>query len=293
MQPRSTWRISIGSSIVTMCWFRERLILSTIAASVVDLPEPVAPVTRIRPRCSSASFSTPIGRPSFSNDGTSNGTWRKANEMAPRWRNPLTRKRPVFPAVYEMSRSPVSRKTSRLAGEFAVTTSRTASRSRSFSDSWPSATSEPSMRAIGGESTLRCRSLPLCSTAAARRAFRSMDSLAIGRGSPCLEFMRVDPRYTSAPTGEFPSGQRGPAVNRLAPPSQVRILPPPFPCPDERLRARGASCTGDRALRSFRLRQWACIRTALRRPSPCARRTAVPGGSRSRPRARPSCGRWR
>ncbi len=101
---------------MTMCCFRERLILSTIAAKVVDLPEPVAPVTRIRPRCSSASFSTPIGRPSFSNDGTSKGTWRKANEMAPRWRKPLTRKRPVFPAVYEMSRSPVSSKTSRFVG---------------------------------------------------------------------------------------------------------------------------------------------------------------------------------
>ena len=27
--------------------------------------------------------------------------------------------------------------------------------------------------------------------------------------------------------GVYPSGQRGPAVNRLAPPSKVRILPPP------------------------------------------------------------------
>ena len=47
MQPRSAWRISIGSSIVTMCWRRVRLMWSTIAASVVDFPEPVAPVTRI------------------------------------------------------------------------------------------------------------------------------------------------------------------------------------------------------------------------------------------------------
>ena len=41
-----------------------------IAASVVVFPEPVAPVTRIRPRCSSASFFTPIGRLSCSKLGT-------------------------------------------------------------------------------------------------------------------------------------------------------------------------------------------------------------------------------
>ena len=36
--------------MVTMCSWRSRLILSIIAASVVDLPEPVGPVTRTRPR---------------------------------------------------------------------------------------------------------------------------------------------------------------------------------------------------------------------------------------------------
>jgi hypothetical protein len=35
---------------------------SIIAASVVDLPEPVVPVTRIRPRCSLAIDSTTFGR---------------------------------------------------------------------------------------------------------------------------------------------------------------------------------------------------------------------------------------
>ena len=35
-----------------MCWLRVRLMWSIIAASVVVLPEPVAPVTRTRPRCS-------------------------------------------------------------------------------------------------------------------------------------------------------------------------------------------------------------------------------------------------
>src|SRR2546421_665712 len=43
-------RYSIGSSMVTMCSCRSVLILSMIEASVVDLPEPVGPVTRTRPR---------------------------------------------------------------------------------------------------------------------------------------------------------------------------------------------------------------------------------------------------
>ena len=99
-----------------MCWLRVWLILSTIAASVVDFPDPVAPVTRIRPRFSSASCSTPIGSPSFWNDGTSLGTWRKANEMEPRWRKPFTRKRPIPAAEYERSSSPVSSNAFRFAG---------------------------------------------------------------------------------------------------------------------------------------------------------------------------------
>ena len=57
-------RYSTGSSMVTMCSLRSRLTLSSMAASVVDLPEPVGPVTRIRPRGFSHSFSTTAGRPS-------------------------------------------------------------------------------------------------------------------------------------------------------------------------------------------------------------------------------------
>ena len=57
-------RYSIGSSIVMMCSWRSRLILSIIAASVVDLPEPVGPVTSTRPRGRSASVATTGGRPS-------------------------------------------------------------------------------------------------------------------------------------------------------------------------------------------------------------------------------------
>ena len=40
----------MGSSIVIMCSSRSVLILSSMAASVVDLPEPVGPVTSTSPR---------------------------------------------------------------------------------------------------------------------------------------------------------------------------------------------------------------------------------------------------
>ena len=48
----STCRNSIGSSIVTMCFAMRVLMWSIIAASVVDLPEPVVPVSRMIPRSS-------------------------------------------------------------------------------------------------------------------------------------------------------------------------------------------------------------------------------------------------
>ena len=50
MQRLCRWRNSIGSSMVMMWSSRVRLISSITAASVVDLPEPVGPVTRTRPR---------------------------------------------------------------------------------------------------------------------------------------------------------------------------------------------------------------------------------------------------
>jgi hypothetical protein len=48
------------SSIVTIWQFRR--LWSTIAASEVDLPEPVVPVTRIRPRIFGNEFNTAADR---------------------------------------------------------------------------------------------------------------------------------------------------------------------------------------------------------------------------------------
>src|SRR5438445_2006066 len=58
----------MGSSMVMMCSARSLLILSTMAASVVDLPDPVGPVTSTRPLGRSASSCTTFGRPSSSKD---------------------------------------------------------------------------------------------------------------------------------------------------------------------------------------------------------------------------------
>ncbi len=66
---------------------------SIIAASVVDLPEPVVPVSRTIPRCSSASRRITGGRPRSSIVRTWNGIARQAIETLPRWRKALTRKR--------------------------------------------------------------------------------------------------------------------------------------------------------------------------------------------------------
>ena len=75
-------RNSIGSSIVRMCSARLRLISSIIAASVVDLPEPVGPVTRTRPRGFSASWCSVDGMPSSSSVLSSSGIMRNAAPTA-------------------------------------------------------------------------------------------------------------------------------------------------------------------------------------------------------------------
>ena len=53
----------MGSSIVTICSWRSRLILSIIDASVVDLPLPVGPVTNTRPRGNFVRSATTGGNP--------------------------------------------------------------------------------------------------------------------------------------------------------------------------------------------------------------------------------------
>jgi len=64
----------MGSSTVITLRVVVRLIVSIIAASVVDLPEPVRPVTRMSPRGENARSRTTPGSPRSSSVGTSTGT---------------------------------------------------------------------------------------------------------------------------------------------------------------------------------------------------------------------------
>ena len=74
-----------------MCLLVVSLMWSIIAASVVDLPEPVVPVSRTIPRSSSASSLTTGGSASSSIVLILWGIARQASEIRPRWRNALTR----------------------------------------------------------------------------------------------------------------------------------------------------------------------------------------------------------
>ena len=89
----SVWTNSIGSSIVTMCLLIVWLMWSIIAASVVDFPEPVVPVSRMIPRSSSASSRDTGGSASSSIVRILWGIARQTSEIRPRWRKALMRKR--------------------------------------------------------------------------------------------------------------------------------------------------------------------------------------------------------
>src|SRR5277367_2450119 len=104
----SRCRYSIGSSMVMMCSERRELIRSIMAASVVDLPEPVVPVVRIRPRCSSQTVERMRGSSSSSMVRIFVGMTRRTMPTLPRCWKTLTRKRPRPATPYAMSSSAVS-----------------------------------------------------------------------------------------------------------------------------------------------------------------------------------------
>ena len=90
---RSSWRISIGSSIVTMCCRRR-------AVDVVDHRGERRRLARAGGAGDEDEAALLLGEPldaggqaELSKSGTSRGMTRKANEIAPRWRKALTRKR--------------------------------------------------------------------------------------------------------------------------------------------------------------------------------------------------------
>ena len=87
------WWYSTGSSSVTMWTAWVRLISLMTAASVVVLPEPVAPVTSTRP-----FFSLAILRKRSSMEGMVELSFRITTAQLPPWRKMFTRKRAWSPS---------------------------------------------------------------------------------------------------------------------------------------------------------------------------------------------------
>ena len=94
--------------MVMMCSARDEFTRSTIAASVVDLPEPVTPVTSTSPRGMSQICSTTLGRNNSSSARILVGMTRSTNPTLPRCWKIFTRKRPNPATPYAMSISVVS-----------------------------------------------------------------------------------------------------------------------------------------------------------------------------------------
>ncbi len=90
-EPLSACTNSIGSSIVTMCLPIVWLMRSIIAASVVDFPEPVVPVSSTIPRSSSASSRTHRRQREFLDRAMRWGIARQTSEITPRCWNALIR----------------------------------------------------------------------------------------------------------------------------------------------------------------------------------------------------------
>ena len=81
-----------------------------MAASVVDLPLPVGPVTRTSPRGRSARVAMTGGSESSANDLICSGMTRYTAATAPRWLNTLHRNRAMPRMPNEKSSSRVSSK---------------------------------------------------------------------------------------------------------------------------------------------------------------------------------------
>src|SRR3990167_503391 len=125
LRPTSRWltthfllwnRNSIGSSMVRMCPASVRLRSSSIDASVVLLPEPVAPTIRISPRFSSTSWLSTSGTFSDSSAGITCGMWRTTPAIEPRCLKAEMRKLPTRWMATARFSSPVSSSSSSCCG---------------------------------------------------------------------------------------------------------------------------------------------------------------------------------
>ena len=180
----SRCRTSIGSSIVTMFAARSVFMWSTMAASVVVLPDPVGPVTRTSPRCSSARRVTTGGNPRSAAERGLGRTRRRTRPEAPRCRKALQRNRPTPLTDSEKSASPVDLNSSSRSG--GSTTRTSSSQSSGLTTGKGVTRRSPFTRARGAEPTLMCKSEAPCSAAWRRTAGKSITAMVSAAVEPSL-----------------------------------------------------------------------------------------------------------
>src|SRR3569833_31893 len=161
-----SWTNSIGSSRVRMWSGRLSLAWLTMPASVVDLPEPVGPVTRTRPRGNMHRSRKILGEPRSSRDMMTEGILRNTAPAPRFWMKALTRKRASLGISNEKS---VSKNSSYALRCLSFMMSYT----MLCTSLWASAGMlirfmSPSTRIMGGTPADRCRSDALFLTANAK-----------------------------------------------------------------------------------------------------------------------------
>src|SRR5438046_5919035 len=154
----SRCRNSIGSSMVMMLTRRPRLMWWIIAASAVDLPDPVTPVTSTSPRGLIAISSSTGGRLRSRIVFTSYGIDRNANATVPRCWYTLVRNRPTPGTPIAKSASLCSANS--LTWRGVMICSANDFSSSGFSGVLSSPTRSPFTRIVAGRPTLRSRSEP-------------------------------------------------------------------------------------------------------------------------------------
>src|SRR3989441_186225 len=154
----SRCRNSIGSSIVMMLTRRFVLMWLIIAASAVDFPDPVTPVTSTSPRGRRPSSSSTVGKFRSRMVLTSYGMARKANATVPRCWYTLVRNRPTPGTPIAKSASLCSANS--LTWRGVMICSANDFSSSGFSGELSSPTRSPFTRIVAGRPTLRSRSEP-------------------------------------------------------------------------------------------------------------------------------------
>ncbi len=155
---------------MVMMWTpRSRLITSSIEASVVDLPEPVGPVTSMRPRGLKRSSFTVSGRPICSRERSVDGIMRSTQPQRLRSLKTDTRKR--VPSSCDRAKSAPPFFSTSADCSAVIISWQSLKVSSSLKASSAISTSSPCMRSFGGMNARTCRSDAPSSIVACSRSF--------------------------------------------------------------------------------------------------------------------------